>query len=63
MGDKVAFKADNGKYLGRCFNCWYASLFPDAVFVHISSTSDPAALWTPVYLDDGNWALKNDLGK
>lgn len=36
---------------------------PDAVFVHISSTSDPAALWTPIYLDEGKWALKNDLGK
>jgi len=33
----VAFKADTGKYLARCNNCWSNAAYPDAAFVHVDN--------------------------
>lgn len=47
VGDQVAFKGSNGKYLSRCNNCWDDGAYPDSVFVHVDGPAS-WSLWTPV---------------
>lgn len=64
VGSQVAFKADSGKYLSRCNGCWRGGAYPDSAFVHITTLSgNPYALWTPISLPNGKWALQADTGK
>jgi Ricin-type beta-trefoil lectin domain-like len=43
---KYALKsADSGKYFARCNNCAPGASYPDNVFVHSTSASDPWAQW------------------
>lgn len=50
-GDKVALKADNGKYVARCNSCSPGAAYPDQVTAHMSDSSDPAAQWELVDVD------------
>jgi hypothetical protein len=44
-GDKVALKADNGKYVGRCTDCSPGAAYPESVTAHLDDTSEPYAQW------------------
>ena len=61
VGKYVAFKADNGKYLTRCRNCWApkTALYQDAVFVNATSSADVNAQWKPEDLGSGFWGLRS----
>ena len=62
VGNQVALKAESGKYLSVCTNCWARGANPDAAFVNgVSPTG--AALWTPEKQSNGKWAFKGSNGK
>ena len=65
IGNKVALKGDNGKYLSRCDYCWIGEgEYPNSAFVHITSLSgNPYAMWSLVSIGNGKWALQADTGK
>ncbi|DAZ98078.1 TPA: hypothetical protein N0F65_005240, partial [Lagenidium giganteum] len=46
--DKVALRADSGRYLARCNNCVRGGAYADSVFVHSTSSSDPWAQFNVV---------------
>ncbi|MHC5932640.1 fascin domain-containing protein [Nostoc sp.] len=60
---KIAFKADTGKYLGRCRNCIVGGAYPDSAVFHVTNPLLPYAQFTPELLDNGKYALKADTGK
>ena len=63
VNDKVAFKADNGKYLSRCNSCWKSKISPiDSVFVHVDDPNHPSAQWKPVQMPNNKWAFQADNG-
>ncbi len=62
VGNQVAFKGSNGKYLSRCNNCWSSAADPDAAFVH-TPDYQPWSLWTPVLNENGKYSFKSDNGK
>ncbi len=62
VGDQIALKADNGKYLTVCPKCWTRSVNSDPAFATGTSPSG-ASLWTPEKLANGKWALKGSNGK
>lgn len=48
FGDKVAFKADNGKYLAVCDGCWGHLGYNNGVFVSVENPeTSSGALWIP----------------
>lgn len=65
VGDLVALKSsETGNYLSRCNNCWGSGAYADSAFVHITSLDgNPYALWKPVNVGSGKWALQADTGK
>ncbi len=62
VGNQVALKAESGKYLSVCTNCWARGAYPDAAFVNGGSPTG-AALWTPEKQSNGKWAFKGSNGK
>ncbi|MBN9687360.1 MULTISPECIES: fascin domain-containing protein [unclassified Corallococcus] len=61
---KVALKADNGKFVGRCNNCIEGGSTPDSVTVHVTDATPPAyAQFSIETLSNGKYALKADNGK
>ncbi len=58
-------RADNGYYLARCTNCWTqgATGGNDSAFALPTTPQNSAALWTPLDVGNGKWALKGDNGK
>jgi hypothetical protein len=64
VGNQVAFKGSNGKYLARCSKCWKNSAYPDSAFIYVDSgVSTPAKLFTPVLQSNGKYSFKADNGK
>ena len=64
VGEQVAFKSDNGKYLARCHNCWKGGAYKDSAFIHVSHLhGNPWALWTPIEVGNYKWAFKADNGQ
>lgn len=62
----MALRADSGKYLSRCSNCWTVGSGggPDSAFVQATTpVGNLLAQWTPQYLGNGKWSLKGDTGK
>jgi hypothetical protein len=43
--DKVAFKADNGKFVGRCTQCSPGAAYPEQVTAHLDDSDEPYAQW------------------
>lgn len=62
IGDKIAFRSENGKYLSRCSYCWKNAKYNDAAFVYIDSPTDPEAQWSPEYMGEGRWTLRGKNG-
>jgi hypothetical protein len=62
---QIAFKADTGKYLSRCNNCWRFGAYPDAASVHITTPAgNPWSVWKAEWqVTSGKWAFKADTGK
>ena len=50
--DKVALKADNGKYVARCNSCSPGAAYPEQVTAHMEDTSEPSAQWELVDIED-----------
>lgn len=42
---KVALKADNGKFVGRCTGCSPGAAYPEQVTAHLDDSSEPYAQW------------------
>lgn len=60
IGDRIALRADSGKYLAKCD----IEAFADIAFVYAKSPkTNPWALWTPVNIERGRWALRSSNGK
>jgi hypothetical protein len=59
-GMKVAFKADNGMYLGRCEGCVIFGTTRDYAFVHVPSITSSTlwAIWEVVDAGQGKLAFK-----
>lgn len=46
-----------------CNKCWNNAVSSDAAFVHIGSSDNKWAQWTPELLKNGKWAFKSHTGK
>jgi len=42
---KVAFKADNGKFVARCSQCSPGAAYPEQVTAHMDESDEPYAQW------------------
>lgn len=48
IGNKVAFKSDNGYYITYCNSCWVSASYKGGVFAHVGSLENNVwSLWTP----------------
>jgi len=50
-GGKVALKADNGKFVGRCTGCSPGAAYPEQVTAHVDSSDEAYAQWEIVDVD------------
>ncbi|ATB43155.1 cytochrome P450 [Cystobacter fuscus] len=62
-GGKIALKADNGKFVGRCNGCIVGGKVPDSATVHVADSTPAYAQFKPVLLNNGKWGLQADTGK
>ena len=51
-GGKVALKADNGKFVGRCTGCSPGAAYPEQVTAHIDDTDERYAQWEIEDIED-----------
>ncbi len=64
-GIKIALRADDGMYAGRCNNCVPGGAYPNSMFVHVPEAqlgSSPWAHFTIEHLSNGKYAFKSDIG-